>query len=110
MSRSENRDSTRIGDQPALRTSRGATWLIVGGLLAALSIGLLVALDALQPPVGLIGAAVLFVLYMLMVVAVLAIPVRRAKLVTLAGLMVAMAVVALVFVVAINVAEWSAVR
>ncbi|HEU4849586.1 MAG TPA: hypothetical protein VFS93_04165 [Terrimesophilobacter sp.] len=110
MSRSERRDPTRIGDQPALRTSGGASWLILGGLLAALSIGLLVALDSLQPPAGLIGAVVVLVLYILMVGAVLAIPARRAKLVTLACLMIAMAVVALLFVLAINAAEWSAVR
>lgn len=110
MSRFERRDPTRIGDQPSLRTSGGASWLIVGGLLAAVSIGLLVALDSLQPPFGLIGAGVVFVLYVAMVGTVLAIPARRVKLVTLACLMVGMAVIALVFVLAINAAEWSVVR
>ena len=110
MSRSERRDPTRIGDQPSLRTSGGAIWLIVGGLLAALATALLLALNSLQPPFGLVGAAVVLVLYIVMVGAVLAIPARRARLVTLAGLMVAIAVVALGFVLAINAAEWSAVR
>ncbi len=99
-----------MGDQPALRTSGGAVWLGVGGALAALSIGLLLALNSLQPPVGLIGAAVILVLYVFMVAAVLAIPARRARLMTLAGLMIAIALTALVFVLMVNAAEWSAVR
>lgn len=110
MLRSERRDSTRIGDQPSLRTSGGAVWLIVGGLLAALSIGLLLALNALQPPAGLIGAVIVFVLYVGMVAVAAVVRARRARLVTLACFMLAMAVIALVFVLAINAAEWSALR
>ncbi len=110
MGRSEHRDPTRIGDQPALRTSSGAVWLIVGGVLAALCIGLLIALDSLQPPVGVIGAGIVLVLYVFMVAAVLAIPRTRIRLLTLAVLMIAMAIAGLVFVLIVNAAEWAAVR
>lgn len=110
MGRSEHRDPTRIADQPALRTSSGAVWLIVGGVLAALCIGLLIALDSLQPPVGVIGAGIVLVLYVFMVAAVLAIPRTRIRLLTLAVLMIAMAIAGLVFVLIVNAAEWAAVR
>lgn len=110
MSRSGRRDSTRMGDQPALRTSGGAVWLVVGGVLAALCIGLLLALNSLQHPVGLVGAAIVLVLYVFMVAAVLAIPDRRARLLTLACLMIGIAVAGLVFVLIINATQWAAVR
>jgi hypothetical protein len=99
-----------MGDQPALRTSGGAVWLIVGGALAILCIGLLLALNPLQPPSGLVGAAVILVLYVFMVAAAFAVPGRRARLLTLAFLMIAIAVTGLGFVLAINAAEWAAVR
>lgn len=110
MERSDRRDPTRIGDQPALRTSSGAVWLVAGGVLAALCIGLLLALNSLQPPVGLIGAGVVFALYLFMVAAALAIPARHARLVTLACLMIAIAITGLAFVLVINTVEWAAVR
>jgi hypothetical protein len=110
MARPGRRDPTRIGDQPALRTSSGAIWLVVGGALAVLCIALLLALNTLQPPVGLIGAGIVLVLYVFMVAAVLASPARRARLITLATLMIAIAIVGLVFVLLINTAEWAAVR
>jgi hypothetical protein len=110
MARSDRRDPTWVGDQPALRTSSGAVWLVVGGALAALCIGLLLALDSLQHPVGLIGAGVVVVLYVFMVAAVLAIPSRRLRLVTLACLMIGIAIVGLVFALIVNAAEWAAVR
>jgi hypothetical protein len=110
MARPDRRDPTRVGDQPALRTSSGAVWLVVGGAMAALCIVLLLALNSLQHPVGLIGAGVIAVLYVFMVAAVLAIPARRARLVTLAILMIGIAIVGLVFVLIVNTAEWAAVR
>lgn len=110
MARPGRRDPTRMGDQPALRTSSGGIWLLVGGALAVLCIALLLALNTLQPPVGLIGAGVVLVLYVFMVAAVLAIPARRARLVTLAVLMIAIAIVGLVFVLIVNTAEWAALR
>ena len=110
MARSGRRDPTRMGDQPALRTSSGGIWLVVGGALAVLCVALLLGLNSLQPPVGLIGAGVVLVLYVFMVAAVLAIPARRARLVTLACLMIAIAIVGLVFVLIINTTQWTAVR
>lgn len=110
MARSERRDPTRIGDQPALRTSSGAVWLIVGGALAVVCIGLLLGLNSLQPPVGLIGAGIVLLLYVFMLAAVLAIPRTRARLLTLAALMIAIATTALVFVLIVNTAEWAALR
>jgi hypothetical protein len=98
-----------MGDQPALRTSSGTVWLVVGGVLAALCIVLLLALNPLQHPVGLVGAGIVLVLYVFMVVAVLAITDRRARLVTLAILMIGIAIAGLVFVLIINATQWSAV-
>lgn len=102
-------DPTRMGDQPALRTSSGAIWLIVGGVLAIGSIVLLLALNALQSPLGLVGAGVILVLYVMMLAVTLLIRSTRPRLVTLATLMITIAVVALGFVYAINATEWAAV-
>lgn len=107
MSNPGFRNDTRIGEQSALRTSTGRSWLIVGALTMVACGGLLLALSSRQPAVGVIGAAVVAALYALMVIVAFAIRNVRARLVTLAVLLAAMAVTALAFVLAITTAEWS---
>ncbi|HEV7956100.1 MAG TPA: hypothetical protein VGP10_02965, partial [Marisediminicola sp.] len=49
-------DPTKIRNQPALTTSTGLGWLIVGGLLAATGIAILVPmLDLALPSVAMTG-------------------------------------------------------
>jgi hypothetical protein len=91
------RDPTRMSNQPALRTSRGAIWLVVAGILAAIALTefilLLGGATAVLPVVGIVVVAVL---YLAMIVSTLAIPASPVRLRVLAALMIAIAVVALV--------------
>ena len=46
-------DPTRLRDQPALTSSHGRSWLILGGLLTLISLGVLVPMAAMNmAPVG----------------------------------------------------------
>ncbi len=98
-----------MSDQPALRTSRGRSWLLVGALTMVVCGGLLIALSSRQPATGVVGAGVVVAIYVCMIVVALAIRNLRSRLVTLAILLIAMVVTALGFVLAITAAEWSAV-
>lgn len=109
MSQSDRSDPTRIGNQPALRTSSGASWLVVGAIFVIICGGLLVALNSLQHPLGLIGAGAILSLYLAMLVTARVVRPRRVRLVTLACLLIAIAVTGLGFVLVINAAEWTAV-
>ena len=92
-------DPTRMRDQPALTTSSGAIWLVVGGLLAAISLGVLVPMTFLPAGSGIAvaGAIAVVVLYAAMVVVRLVVSGRR-RLQLLAAAMIVMAVVALIAV------------
>ena len=97
MSDDPEHDPTRMSNQPALRTSRGAIWLVVGGILGAIALTefiLLLGGATLVLPV--VGIIVVAALYLAMVVCALAIPASPARLRVLAGLMIAIALVALV--------------
>lgn len=108
MTDPEFRGNTRMGEQPALRTSRGGSWLLVGALTMVAVGGLLLVLSSRQPVTGIIGAGVVVAIYVVMVVATFVIRNLRARLITLAVLLIAMVLVALGFVLAIGAAEWSA--
>lgn len=101
-------NDTRIGEQPALRSSTGRSWLIIGALTMVASGGLLVVLSSRQVMTGFIGAGVVAAIYVMMIVAALVIRNVRARLVTLAVLLIGMSFTALGFVLAILAAEWSA--
>lgn len=103
------RNDTRMGEQPALRTSSGRIWLVMGAITAVACVGILVALSTRQPTIGFIGAGVVVALYVAMMVVALVIRNVRAKLVTLAILLVSMGVTALAFVLVILNAEWAAI-
>lgn len=105
----DHRSDTRIGEQPALRTSTGRSWLIMGALMMVATGGLLLALSTRQPSIGFVGAGLVVVLYVFMIAATAFIRATRARLVTLAVLLGLMAATALGFVLAITTAEWSLV-
>jgi hypothetical protein len=82
--------------QPALTSSSGAIWLIVGGLFVLLSGIVLVLLLPLPPHGVALGALIaILVLYAAMVVVRLTVRRRRRMLGSLAVLMLAIAAVAL---------------
>ncbi len=108
MTDPEFRNDTRIGEQPALRTSNGRSWLIIGALTMVASGGLLVALSSRQSATGFLGAGVVAAIYVVMIVAAIVIRNVRARLVTLAVILIVMSFTALGFVLAILAAEWSA--
>ncbi len=86
--------STRVRDQPSLTTSSGKSWLILGGLLAAISIAVLVPLLPLKPAgLGLFGVCATVALYAAMIVVRLNVRPGRGMLGWLAALMIAIAVV-----------------
>lgn len=103
------RNDLRVSEQPALRTSTGRSWLIVGALMMVVCGGVLLALSLRQPLVGYLGAGVVVILFALMVVVSLVVRHVRVKLVTLAVLLIAMASTALAFVLAISATEFSRV-
>ncbi len=95
-------DPTRMRDQPALTTSQGRSWLILGGLLALISLGVLVPMALLRmPPIGVpvTAAVVVAVLYACMVIVRFATPPSRLRLGLLAIDMLAIAFVALFAVI-----------
>lgn len=94
-------DPTRMRDQPALTTSQGRSWLILGGLLTLISLGVLVPMAVLRmPPSGVAGTAavVVAVLYVCMIIVRLATPPSRLRLALLAVDMLAIAFVSLLAV------------
>ena len=72
-------DPTRQRDQPALTTSSGLTWLLVGGLLAAICLIVLIPMVSLPPAgVALGGAIFVGALYLgMLLVRFLVAPGRR---------------------------------
>jgi hypothetical protein len=88
-------DPTRVTEQPALTTSTGREWLLLGGLLAAVSLAVLLPLSGMHPGIALTGAGVVLLLFIGMGVVRAAVRRRRPRLIALAVLFGAMAVVAL---------------
>ncbi|MCU1481431.1 MAG: hypothetical protein JWQ19_2217 [Subtercola sp.] len=99
-------DPTKVTNQPALTSSTGRIWLIVGGLFALIAAGVLIWLLPL-PPHGLAGAAlaVVVLLYAAMVVTQLLTRRGRARLGVLAVLMLSIAAVALVSILIIAASQ-----
>jgi hypothetical protein len=85
-------DPTRQRDQPALTTSSGLIWLVVGGIMAAISGGVLIALGAWP------AAVVIAALYLGMLLVRFAAPPGRVRLGLLAVLTLAIAGIALISV------------
>jgi len=103
-------DPTRIRNQPALSTSSGAIWLIVGGLFAIISIVVLVPLVTRQPAgLAMGGIVAIVLLYLAMVLVRFRVGALRRRLGWLAACMLAMAVVAMASVLIISTVEWNIV-
>lgn len=99
------RNSGRVRDQPALTTSSGRSWLVVGGLFAVVCLGVLVALlDNPGRGVAVFGMVAVVVLYAGMVVARLTVRPGRPRLGIMAACMITFAGIALVCVLMIAAA------
>jgi len=91
--------SVRVRDQPSLTTSSGRSWLILGGLLAAIAIAVLVPLLSQQPAgVALFGICAIVALYAAMVLVRVNVRPGRGMLGWLAAFMIAIAIVGVVCV------------
>jgi threonine/homoserine/homoserine lactone efflux protein len=88
-------DPTRVRDQPAIRSGRRRAWLVPAGLLAGITIGLLVAALGLEMRIAAVGIVATAVLYAAMLAVAVAVRPVRSRNVALAWLMILMAVVAL---------------
>jgi hypothetical protein len=86
----------RQRDQPALTTSSGLIWLVVGGLLAATALAVLIPMTGLPPRGVALGAVIaIVVLYAGMVAVRLGVRPGRRRLGLLAAGMIAIAAIAL---------------
>jgi hypothetical protein len=91
--------STRLRDQPSLTTSTGKSWLILGGLLALIAVGILIPLLSVTPAgLALFGICAIVALYAAMVVVRLNVPPGKAMLGWLAALMIAIALIGVICV------------
>ncbi len=102
-------DPTKVGNQPALRTSSGAIWLVVGGILAAICAGMLAWLSVLDPAVAWTGFAIVLALYLAMIGVRLLVERQRVRLITLAILFGLILLTSLVCVIIINAEQWAAI-
>jgi hypothetical protein len=90
-------DPTRLTNQPALTTSTGRSWLIVGGLFTAIALGVLIPMTTLAPSgVALTGAIVVAALYLGMLVVRFTVAPGRRRLGLMASGMIGIALVSLV--------------
>lgn len=103
-------DPTLVRNQPALTTSTGLAWIIVGGILCVTAIAILAPLIGLGPPgVAVGGIAALAAIYLVMVIVRFQVGAGRFRLAAMAICMIAIAVVGLVAVGIITADEWSVV-
>lgn len=102
-------DPTAIRAQPALTTSSGVIWLMVGGLFVAISLVVLIPMSALPSgTVAVVASIVIGLLYLGMLVAQFAIPSGRRRLGVLATGMLLIAAIALGAVLFVAAGAWSA--
>lgn len=91
--------SPRVRDQPALTTSTGKSWLILGGILSLIAVAVLVPLLSQEPPgVALFGICAIVALYAAMVVVRFNAAPGKRMLGWLAALMIAIAVIGVICV------------
>lgn len=97
MSLDDTDDPTLVRNQPALTTSTGRSWLIVGALFTVISLAVLVPMTALPPSgVALTAAIVDVVLYLAMLAARFTVAPGRRRLGLMAAALLAIAAVSLV--------------
>jgi hypothetical protein len=91
--------SPRVRDQPSLTTSSGRSWLLTGGLLALIAIGVMIPLLSADPAgLALFGICATVALYAAMIVTRLNARPGRVMLALLATFMICMALVGLICV------------
>ena len=101
-------DPTRIGNQPSLTTATGTMWLVVGGVMAAISVVLLLALQQVDSSgIALLGVVIIVVAYLVMVETRLLVRTLRLRLIVLAVFFGVIAATALVFVILIGISAAS---
>jgi len=98
-------DPTLLRNQPAIRTGSRRRWLIPGGAVAAVAVGLLVAALSLQLVVPVVGIVLIGGLYAAMLVCAWAIPPLPRRNAVLAWLFVSMAVAAAAVFVSLLLVE-----
>ena len=102
----EEPDPTKVTNQPALTTSTGRIWLIMGGLFTLIAAIVLFFLIPLSPHgLAAITLAVVVLLYAAMVITQLLTRRGRARLGVLAALMLSIAAVALVSILIIAASQ-----
>lgn len=95
-------DPTKVTNQPALTSSTGRSWLILGGLLSGIAVAILVPMLTMKPAgIALFGIVAIVVLYAAMVVVRVGTKPGRRRLWLLAGSMLAIALTALVCIIAV---------
>lgn len=95
------RDPTRVTAQPALTSSHGRVWLIVGAVFCVIALAVLGALLTVQAAIAAPAMVVVLGCYIAMVVIRIAVRARRPRLYALAivfGAMVAAALVAVLLI------------
>ncbi|WP_440711500.1 hypothetical protein [Herbiconiux sp. YIM B11900] len=99
-------DPTKMNTQSSLTTSTGTIWLVTGGLMTVISVVLLWAMQQLDSRgVALLAIVVLLLLYVAMVEIRLLVRRLRTRLLLMAVVFGAIALVALAAVVAIGTSE-----
>jgi hypothetical protein len=96
-------DPTRVTNQPSLTTSTGRSWLILGGIMAAIAVVLLFALQQVNSTgVAIVGIVVILLLYVAMIEVRLLVGRVRLRLLLMAICFGAIAAVALTCVLIIG--------
>jgi hypothetical protein len=103
-------DPTRVRSQPALTSSTGLIWIVLGAVLAAICAGMLLALVPLDPVIAWVGLVLVVVLFAAMIAVRFAMRPGRRRLTAMASAFGAMALVTLVCVVIIAGAAWESLR
>jgi len=96
-------DPTKVTAQPALTSSRGAVWLIVGAVFCAVALFVLGLQLSVHPVIPIVGMAIVVAAYVGMIVVRIVVHPRRPRLFTLAilfGVMVASTLVCVLLVAA----------
>ncbi|WP_411557702.1 hypothetical protein [Plantibacter sp. MPB07] len=100
-------DSNRMRDQPALTTTRGDSWIVIGGITAALLVGMFALLGTVQPVIAWGSAAAVLLVYAAMVVVRTRGTSGRRRLRTLAALYGAMVALSLIAVLVLVGTAWT---
>lgn len=108
----KRRDPTRMANQPALTTSSGTIWIVMGALFVLVSAYPLSALLVFEPgvafPVAVATACVIVVFYVLILITRFAVPQGRRRLQLIAGFFIAMVALAVVGLFVCAAMQWIA--